>query len=52
MNVSRVKLKTDCIEKYFSIIKKTKFEGMKERYIAKTKFLINVLLGYRKVKKP
>ena len=36
MNVVRFKLKTDCIEKYFEIIDKTKFEGMTQRYIAKT----------------
>ena len=36
MNVVRFKLKKDCIEKYFQIIDKTKFEGMTQRYIAKT----------------
>ena len=36
MNVVRFKLKSDCIEKYFEIIDKTKFEGMTQRYIAKT----------------
>ena len=36
MNVVRFKLKPDCVEKYFEIIKQTKFEGMKQRYIAKT----------------
>ena len=34
MNVVRFKLKSDCIEKYFEIIDKTKFEGMTQRYIA------------------
>ena len=36
MNVVRFKLKSDCEEKYFEIINKTDFEGMTQRYIAKT----------------
>ena len=36
MNVVRFKLKQDCVEKYFEVINKTDFEGMTQRYIAKT----------------
>ena len=36
MNVVRFKLKQDCVEKYFEVIAKTSFEGMTQRYIAKT----------------
>ena len=36
MNVVRFKLKTDCVNKYFEVIDKTSFEGMTQRYIAKT----------------
>ena len=36
MNVVRFKLKKDCVEKYFEVIDKTNFEGMTQRYIAKT----------------
>ena len=36
MNVVRFKLKSDCVNKYFEIINKTNFEGMTQRYIAKT----------------
>ena len=36
MNVVRFKLKSDCVDKYFEIIDKTNFEGMTQRYIAKT----------------
>ena len=36
MNVVRFKLKQDCVDKYFEVIKKTDFEGMTQRYIAKT----------------
>ena len=36
MNVVRFKLKSDCIDKYFEVIDKTSFEGMTQRYIAKT----------------
>ncbi len=36
MNVVRFKLKTDCVDKYFEVIDKTNFEGMTQRYIAKT----------------
>ena len=36
MNVVRFKLKSDCVDKYFKVIDKTNFEGMTQRYIAKT----------------
>ena len=36
MNVVRFKLKSDCVDKYFEAIDKTIFEGMTQRYIAKT----------------
>ena len=36
MNVVRFKLKQDCVEKYFGVIAKTSFEGMTQRYIAKS----------------
>ena len=36
MNVVRFKLKPDCVEKYFRVINNTSFEGMTQRYIAKT----------------
>ena len=36
MNVVRFKLKKDSVEKYFEVIDKTNFEGMTQRYIAKT----------------
>ena len=36
MNVVRFKLKSDCIDQYFEVIDKTSFEGMTQRYIAKT----------------
>ena len=36
MNVVRFKLKSNCIDKYFEAIEKTSFEGMTQRYIAKT----------------
>ena len=36
MNVVRFKLKSDCVDKYFEVIDKTGFEGMTQRYIAKT----------------
>ena len=36
MNVVRFKLKSDCLDKYFEVIDKTSFEGMTQRYIAKT----------------
>ena len=36
MNVVRFKLKTDCVDKYFEVIDETSFEGMTQRYIAKT----------------
>ena len=36
MNVVRFKLKSDYVDKYFKVIDKTSFEGMTQRYIAKT----------------
>ena len=36
MNVVRFKLKSDCVDKYFEVIEKINFEGMTQRYIAKT----------------
>ncbi len=36
MNVVRFKLKPDYVDKYFELIAKTSFEGMTQRYIAKT----------------
>jgi len=36
MNVVRFKLKSDCLDQYFEVIDKTSFEGMTQRYIAKT----------------
>ena len=51
MNVVRFKLKTDCVDKYFEVIDKTSFEGMTQRYIAKTGDYDTVLLGYGKVQK-
>ena len=36
MNVVRFKLKSEYVEKYFEVIEKTNFEGMTQRYIAKT----------------
>ena len=36
MNVVRFKLKSDCIDQYFEVIAKRSFEGMTQRYIAKT----------------
>ena len=36
MNAVRFKLKSDCVDKYFEVIDKTSFEGMTQRYIAKT----------------
>ena len=51
MNVVRFKLKSDCVDKYFEVIDKTNFEGMTQRYIAKTGDIITVLLGYGKVQK-
>ncbi len=36
MNVVRFKLKPDYVDKYFQVIEKTNFEGMTQRYIAKT----------------
>ena len=36
MNVVRFKLKSDCVDNYFEVIDKTIFDGMTQRYIAKT----------------
>ena len=36
MNVVRFKLKSDCVDKYFELIDTKSFEGMTQRYIAKT----------------
>ena len=36
MNVVRFKLKSNCVEKYFEVIDKISFEGMTQRYMAKT----------------
>ena len=36
MNVVRFKLKSDYVDQYFEVIDKTIFEGMTQRYIAKT----------------
>ena len=36
MNVVRFKLKSDFVDKYFEVIDKTSFDGMTQRYIAKT----------------
>ena len=36
MNVVRFKLKSNCVYEYFEVIDKTNFEGMTQRYIAKT----------------
>ena len=36
MNVIRFKLKSNCVDKYFEVIDRTNFEGMTQRYIAKT----------------
>ena len=36
MNVVRFKLKSDCVDNYLEVIDKTNFEGMTQRYIAKT----------------
>ena len=36
MNVVRFRLKLDCVDKYYQAIDKTSFEGMTQRYIAKT----------------
>jgi len=35
-NVVRFKLKSDCVDNYFEVIEKINFEGMDQRYIAKT----------------
>ena len=52
MNVVRFKLKPECVDKYFEVIDKTSFEGMTQRYIAKTgEIMITVLLGFGKVQK-
>ena len=52
MNVVRFKLKSDCVDNYFEVIEdKTSFEGMSQRYIAKTGIMITVLSGSGKVQK-
>ena len=51
MNVVRFKLKSECVDKYFEAINNTNFEGMTQRYIAKTG-MITVLLEFGKVQKP
>ena len=51
MNVVRFKLKQDCVDKYFEVINKTDFEGMMQRYIAKTGDYDYFLLVYGKVQK-
>ena len=45
MNVVRFKLKKNCVEKYFEVIKKTDFEGMRQRYIAKTGYFDYCFVG-------
>ena len=35
MNVVRYKLKPDCVSDYFQAVNKAKFEGIKQKYIAK-----------------
>jgi len=52
MNVVRFKLKSDFVEKYFDVIEKTNFEGMSQRYIAKTGNYDYCLLGFGNVQKP
>ena len=36
MNVVRFELKSDCVDKDFEVINKTNFEGITQRYVAKT----------------
>ena len=36
MNVVRFKLKSDCVDKYFELKDKIIFDGMTQRYMAKT----------------
>ena len=45
MNVVRFKLKSDCVDKYFEVIDKTSFEGMTQRYIAKTGYYNYCFVG-------
>ena len=45
MNVIRFKLKSDCEEKYYEVIDKTSFEGMTQRYIAKTGYYNYCFVG-------
>ena len=49
MNVVRFKLNSDCVDKYFEVIDKTSFEGMTQRYIAKTGDYDYFLLGSGKM---
>ena len=51
MNVVRFKLKSDCIDQYFEVIDKTIFDGMTQRYIAKTGNYDYCFLGSGKVHK-
>ncbi len=50
INVVRFKLKSDCVDKYFEVIDKTSFEGMTQRYIAKTGDLYEHLQNLKKSK--
>ena len=52
MNVVRFKLKQDCVEKYFEVINKTDFEGMIQRYIAKTGNYDDCFVGILESAKP
>ena len=36
MNFVRFKLKSDCVDKYFDVMGETSFDGITQRYIAKT----------------
>ena len=47
MNVVRFKLKSECVDKYFEVIDKTIFEGMTQRYIAKTGYYNYCFVGIR-----
>ena len=45
MNIIRFRLKSDCVDKYFELKDKTNFEGMTQRYIAKTGFYDYCFVG-------
>jgi len=45
INVVRFKLKADYVDKYFEVIDKTIFEGMTQRYIAKTGYYDYCFVG-------